>query len=626
MLSCRTWPLLLQLLIAIGASGQSIIPAPVLQQWAEGHFIITPDTRVITGTSAEVRQVAQHLSARFERACSWPLALNEKGTGILLQLNAKPDTRLGSEGYTLRVTSTEIVLQANTAQGLFYGVQSLLQLLPKDIEHKSTAMQWRVPAVSIMDYPRFAWRGLMLDVSRHFFTIVQVKEYIDWMARYKFNRFHWHLTDDNGWRIEIKSFPKLTSVGAWRVPRTGTFNTHTPPKPGEAATYGGYYTQDDIREVVRYAKERFIDILPEVDVPGHSMAALAAYPELSVTNQVVQVNPGTAFSTWHGNGKFDMHIDNTLDPTDERTYQFLDKVFGEVAALFPFEYIHMGGDECYKGYWLRDARVQAFMKDNNLATGEALQAYFNKRVAKIIAAKKKKVMGWDEILEGGLADGAAVMSWRGTKGGVEASHLKHPVVMSPAPVFYLDMMQGDAAVEARVYNTSRLKDVYAFDIVTPQMDSAWILGGQGNLWTEQIPTMAQADYMTYPRAWAISEGLWTTKTRKDWPDFVARTEQHFLRLEVAGKNFATALYDPIITATTNTDGLLVVQMETELAGIDIYYTLDNAIPNHLHPRYTGAFTLPEDADFFRCVTYRDGKPLGRQIKIAVPDLQKRVRN
>jgi hexosaminidase len=444
------------------------------------------------------------------------------------------------------------------------------------------------------------------------------------MATYKFNRFHWHLTDDQGWRVEIKSLSKLTEVGAWRVPRTGTFGENAPPKPGEAATDGGFYTQEDIKEIVAYARRRYVEILPEIDVPGHSMAAIAAYPELCVTNDTsIRVNPGSDFSKWFGNGKFEMYVDNTLDPTDEKVYQFLDKVFGEIATLFPFDYVHMGGDECYKGYWERDTRVQAFMKKNNIKNSDELQSYLTKRVSKILAAKKKKMIGWDEILEGGLAPGAAVMSWRGTKGGIEAAHLKHPVVMSPSPFYYLDMMQGDAAVEAPVYNSARLKDVYTFDILPKEIDSAYVLGGQGNLWTEQVPTAAQAEYMTYPRAFAIAESVWSQNSRKNWGDFVIRTEQHFQRFDEAKINYATSLYDPIIKVTKDNEGM-TVSLATEVTGLDLYFTLDNSIPNHYHAKYESPILLPPDVDAFRVISYRNGKPVGHLITVKKEDLVKRI--
>lgn len=368
-----------------------------------------------------------------------------------------------------------------------------------------------------------------------------------------------------------------------------------------------------------------MEILPEIDVPGHSMAAVAAYPELSVSKDTsVRVNPGSPFSTWFGDGKFEMHIDNTLNPTDEKVYQFLDKVFGEMATLFPYEYIHVGGDECYKGFWERDAGVQAFMKKNNIKDGAELQAYFLKRLAKIVQSKKKKVIGWDEILEGGIAPGAAVMSWRGTKGGIEASHLKRTVVMSPAPVYYLDMYQGDASIEPPVYSSSRLREVYTFNLLPPGIDSTYVLGGQGNLWTEQIPSTSHVEYMTYPRAFAMAESLWSPSYKKNWNNFVGRVEDHFKRFDQAEVNYARSLYDPIITVKKKDSGTLVITLDTEVKGLDVLYTVDNSIPNPYYLRYTGPIELPAGADMFRVITYRNGKPLGHLISLKTEDLKKRA--
>ena len=312
--------------------------------------------------------------------------------------------------------------------------------------------------LKITDYPRFGWRGLTLDVSRHFFTVEEVKSYIDQMSKYKFNVFHWHLTDDEGWRVEIKAFPRLTEVGAWRVERHGRFGSQRPyPKKNEKATYGGFYTQEEIKEVIAYASERNVTIIPEIDVPGHSMALLAAYPELSTKKELKFVNPGSKFANWFGDGTFEMTIENTLDPSNPGVYAFLDMVFGEIAGLFPSDYIHMGGDECYHGFWDRDPKVQSFMKENNIANSHELQSYFVKRVEKIISSKGKKMIGWDEILEGGLADGAAVMSWRGMQGGIEAARSQHEVVMTPKEFVYLDYTQGDYSDRTRFTMTCHLK-------------------------------------------------------------------------------------------------------------------------------------------------------------------------
>jgi hexosaminidase len=628
----RRFPILLALWISFFTAisqNISLIPAPVQLTKGQGSFTLNSATLVVVpAKEAEIRKLADYLLSKIKPATGYDLKITESGeNGIVFQLNQKPEPSLGKEGYTLDATNSRLTIKANTPAGLFYGIQSLLQLLPKEIENQKavTGINWQIPAVNIVDYPRFAWRGIMLDVSRHFFDKEFVKEYIDQLARYKFNRFHWHLTDDNGWRLEIKSYPKLTQEGAWRVPRTGTFGTNTAPKPGEKPTYGGFYTQEDVREIVQYAKERYVEILPEIDVPGHSMAAIAAYPELCVTkDSTIQVNPGSNFSKWFGHGKFEMYIDNALNPTDENVYKFLDKVFGEVATLFPFEYIHMGGDECFKGYWERDPGVQAFMKKNNIKNGEELQSYFSKRVTKIITDKKKKVIGWDEILEGGLAPGAAVMSWRGVKGGIEAAHLKHPVVMSPSPHYYLDMMQGDPSIEAPVYSSARLKDTYMFDPTPPEIDSAYVLGAQGNLWTEQVPTTWQAEYMTYPRAFALSETLWSPKTQKKWSDFVGRVENHFQRFDAAQINYSPSIYDPIITVKRDGDKI-VIELATEAEDLKIHYSLDNSVPNHHFPIYKDRIVLPEDADMLKLITYRDSEPKGRLISIKTEDLVKRIK-
>ncbi len=608
----------------------SLIPEPVSVRPGQGTFVLTAATPlVVPSGSAEAGKIAAYLIEKIRPATGYALkTVNSGEKGIALALNATPEARLGAEGYQLDATPEKVTIRANSAAGLFYGVQTLLQLLPAPIESKAAVkdVKWEIPAVAVTDYPRFAWRGIMLDVSRHFFPKEYVKAYIDQIARYKYNRFHWHLTDDQGWRIQIKSMPRLTEVGAWRVPRVGTFGSNEPPKPGEKPTYGGFYTQDDIREIVQYAKERYIEVLPEIDVPGHSMAALAAYPELSCTKDPdTKVNPGSKFSTWHGNGTFTMHIDNTLNPSDEKVYEFLDKVFTEVAALFPFEYIHMGGDECYKGFWAKDPGCQALMKRENLKNTDQLQAYFNKRVAVILKEKGKKVIGWDEILEGGLAPGTAVMSWRGMKGGIEAAHQKAPVVMAPSPHCYIDLMQGEPSVEPFVYSTVRLKNSYNWDPVPKGVDSTYILGGQGNLWTEKIPTPPQVEYMTYPRAFALSEVYWSPKAKKDWNTFVRKVEDHFARFDLAQVNYARSMYDPVISVKKTPEGLLVVDLATEVPGLDVHYTVDNTIPSPYYAKYTGPVVMPEGADTFRVITYRAGKPVGRLISIKTPDLEKRVK-
>lgn len=609
----------------------AIIPAPVSLTAGEGQFELTEAVVIkVPAGQPKVNDIANYLVNKLHPATGFKLKYSESAgdPNIEMILNEKRDAVIGKEGYELKTTADKVVIKANEAAGLFYGVQTLLQLLPAEIESDTLeiGVDWLIPAVEITDYPRFGWRGTMLDVSRHFFSKEYVKEFIDQIARYKYNRFHWHLTDDNGWRIEIKSLPKLTEVGAYRVPRFGTWNTHEPPKPGEPATDNGFYTQEDIKEIVQYAKERFIEILPEIDVPGHSMAAVAAYPELSCTQDTsIRVNPGSKFVTWHGNGEFTMHEDNTLNPSSEKVYEFLDKVFTEVAALFPYDYIHMGGDECYKGYWKEDAGCQALMEKMNMQHIDELQGYFNKRVNEIINSKGKKMIGWDEILEGGLAPGATVMSWRGMKGGIEAAHQKAQVIMTPSPMCYLDLYQGDPAIEPPTYSMARLQDSYGWDPIPKGVDPSYILGGQGNLWTEQIATPPQAEYMAYPRVFALSEVYWSPKEKKNWPHFVKRVEAHFVRFDEARKNYSRSMYDPIIKVKKDDkSGQMVLELTTEVDGLDIYYTLDSAIPNQYYPQYKEPVLVPEGTDMFRVITYRDGKPLGKMISIPIEDLIKRM--
>ncbi len=605
----------------------NVIPQPVSIRVESGSFVLTPLT-VISYDKPEGQAVAMMLVQKLSVPTGNKLKAEQgKNGGIQFNLNSTPDQKLGEEGYTLVSTSKGVVISANKPAGLFYGLQTLYQLLPKEIEGKAvTQVKLEVPAVSITDYPRFGWRGLMLDVSRNFFTKEEVKQYIDQMVRFKFNTFHWHLTDDQGWRVEIKSLPKLTEVGAWRVERHGHFGDRIPPKAGEEATVGGFYTQDDIREVISYAQERFVSIVPEIDVPGHSMAAIAAYPELSCTKDTsIQVNPGSNFAIWPGDGTFKMLIDNSLNPSDENVYAFLDKVFTELAGLFPNPYIHVGGDECYKGYWEKDPGCQLLMEKLNITEVEKLQGYFMNRLEVILKAKGKKLLGWDEILEGGISPEATVMSWRGVKGGIEAAHLGHNVVMTPTTFAYIDYTQGDPAVDPPIYANLRMKKCYSFNPVPEGVDAKYILGGQGNLWTEQLPTLRSAFYMTYPRAWALSEVFWTPNETKNWDNFIQRTEYQFLRYDVAELNYSKAIYDAIVKVNMK-DGKMWVEMEPEIAGLDIYYTIDGTMPDNYSPKYTRPVLIPEGPVWLRVVSYRNGSPIGHMIILTPEQLKRRAGN
>ena len=607
----------------------SLIPQPVSLVQGGGTLKLPFSLTIIADKNEEVKRIATDLSRRLKTAAN-KVTVREGKTllpkSILLSLTN--ETGMPKEGYRLKVTATGISLTASEPVGIFYGVQTLLQLFPKQIESpeiQKPVNEWALPIVTIEDHPRFGWRGLMLDVSRHFFTVAQVKDYIDQMVKYKFNLLHLHLTDDQGWRIEIKSLPKLTEVGAWRVERTGTFGTFPKPQPGEKATYGGFYTHEDIKELVKYAAERYVNILPEIDVPGHSLAALASYPELSCTPGEYYVSPGDRFMMWPGGGQhFYGLLDNTICPANEKAYKFLDKVFTEVAQLFPFPYIHMGGDETARNFWEKSEQIKALMQKENLKDLDEVQSYFVKRVEKIINSKGKKMIGWDEILQGGLAPNAAVMSWRGMKGGIEAAKMGHEVVMSPTDFAYIDYMQGDASIEPPVYATLRLKKAYQFEPLPEGVDAKLIKGGQANLWSEQVYNMRHAQYMTWPRAFAIAEALWSPKEKRNWNDFVPRVERHFERFDQAQVKYAPSIYDPIVTISKKDTATIVVKLETEIEGLSIHYSFDNSFPDNFYPAYKEPLMAPKEAAAIKMITYRNNKPIGRILVIPMADLKRRA--
>lgn len=602
-----------------------LMPLPFEIEYLNGSYTISKST-TISVTDIKSRKIGEMLISKIAASTGYHLSIEDGMEGdIRLIINKVADETLGSEGYMLQSNSRGVELSANQPAGLFYGLQTLLQLLPDAIESNQVAKaSWKLPSVKIIDYPRFGWRGLMLDVSRHFFTKEEVEDYIDLLSQYKFNTFHWHLTDDNGWRIEIKSLPKLTGTGAWRVARYGQFGEFSLTAPGEPATYGGFYTQQEIKEIIQFANERYVTIIPEIDVPGHCMAAIASYPYLCCTkDSSITVNPGTPFSEWYADGTFKMLIDNTLNPSDEKVYQFLDKVFTEVADLFPGQYIHVGGDECYKGYWENDPGCQDLMKKLKLSKVSDLQVYFMNRVDEILKKKGKKLLGWDD--DGELLPGATVMGWRGFKGGIDAAQKGHDVVMTPTQFCYLDYQQGESTIEPPVYASLRLKNCYSFEPVPEGVDAKYILGGQGNLWTENIPTFRHVQYMIFPRAWALSEALWSPKELRNWNDFIKRVELQFKRADIKGVNYSHAIYDPVITSRKMNDKLYVI-MESEASGVDLFYTIDGTMPDNFSPKYSGLIALPAGPITLRVMAYRDGKSVGHLITLKREELERRIIN
>ncbi len=431
--------------------------------------------------------------------------------------------------YTLNALNKNISINASTDEGIFYAVQTLLQLLPA-----KQGLPLDVSSVNITDYPRFAYRGMHLDVSRHFFDIAFVKKYIDYLAMHKLNYFHWHLTDDHGWRIEIKKHPKLTDIGAWR---NGTITGLYPGTGNDGLRYGGYYTQEEIKEVIKYAADRYINVIPEIEMPAHSMAVLAAYPEFgtepSKKYEVAQ--------TWGIFNKFN----NVLQPA-EQTFKFLEEVLTEVIELFPSQYIHIGGDEGSKIWWKQSAVSQQIMKENGLKDESALQSYFIHRIEKFVNSKDKTIIGWDEILDGGLAPNAIVMSWRGEKGGIAAAKQKHLVVMTPENTMYFNhsqFLKEDSLTAAKFLP---LSTVYGYDPVPAVLtteESKYIWGAQGNLWSEYIASPAKAEYMLFPRLDALSEVLWSQRKKKDYGDFQLRLKTQLKRYDLLKINYSKQYLD-----------------------------------------------------------------------------------
>jgi hexosaminidase len=609
-----------------------LVPQPVSVTSGTGYFLINNKTniQIVTADTAAV-WVANFLSGKLSLVTTYPLQVinhSKKQNNNTISLILKDDASLGNEGYKLSVNTKGVSLSANKPAGLFYAVQTLFQLLPNQVESKQPVknVKWQVPVCSISDVPRFGWRGLMFDVSRHFFTKDEVKSFIDEMVKYKFNILHLHLTDDEGWRIEIKGLPRLTEVGAWNVKKAGgNFADFSPPLPDEPRNYGGFYTQNDIRELVQYAQERFVNILPEIDVPGHSLAAIASYPELSCTPgaETYRVGSGERILTWENNVPTAL-VDNTLCPANEKVYVFLDTIMSQIAKLFPFEYIHVGGDECARNFWKKSSAVKALMQKEGLKNMDEVQFYFEKRLEKIVLSKNRKMLAWEPGYDDAMPSGATLMRWYRLKPGMHIPVIKQPVVMCPADFTYFCFMQGDPAIEPYLYATVTLKKAYQFDPSPPEIDPKYVLGGQADLWTEQIYNMRHAEYMLWPRAMATAEAVWSPKEKRNWDDFSQRVEKQFKRFDAAQIKYAPSIYDPTFDAEKTSTGQLKIELSTEIKGLDIHYSFDNSFPDQFYPKYTTPLIAPKDAEMLRVITYRDNKPIGRMISISIEELQKRA--
>jgi hexosaminidase len=518
---CIAWSSLAQ-------NAYNIIPLPKSLKPAEGNFTIKKGISVYIN-SDEFSPSANLLALQIKNASGQTVPVKiakSASSGIVFSKN----DALGDEEYRLQVTSKKVEIQAKTGKGAFYGLQTLLQLMPAPIYgNELSTVALTVPNCLIEDAPRFSYRGLMLDVGRYFFSVDAVKRYIDLMAIYKLNTFHWHLTEDQGWRIEIKKYPLLTSISSVRKE---SMLAHYPDQKYDGKPHGGFYTQEQIKEVVAYATSKYIQVIPEIEMPGHSTAVLAAYPQFGANgDKILQVKTKWGVA------------EDVLFPREE-TFTFLEDVLTEVMALFPGQYIHIGGDECPKTQWKESRFCQDLIKKLGLKDENELQSYFIRRIDKFVTSKGKKILGWDEILEGGISPNAMVMSWRGTKGGIEAAKQNHDVVMSPNSYFYIDYYQSEAKTEPiAIGGFLPLSKCYSFEPDLPELtaeEAKHVVGIQANLWTEYISNLPYAEYMTYPRALALSEVSWSPKGSKNYEDFKKRLKGHMPSMDALKINYSKA--------------------------------------------------------------------------------------
>ncbi|MDQ6903262.1 MAG: beta-N-acetylhexosaminidase [Bacteroidota bacterium] len=528
-------------LSAISQTTLNIIPMPVELKMETGQFSFSKSTVIVAGAAEKHNAVMLNFYLKKLYGYTLPvksISANQNIKNSITLEILKPAGRKKNE-YSLSVQTNKIKIGGVSNEAVFYGIQTLLQLLPADKDSIHN-FSFQIPALEIKDYPRFGYRGMHIDVSRHFFGVDEVKKYIDYLAYHKFNTFHWHLTDDQGWRIEIKRYPLLTSVGSFR---NGTIIGHYPGTGNDSLHYGGFYTQKEVKEIVKYAQDRYITTIPEIEMPGHASAAIAAYPKLSCfPDEDTPVKPN---APWAGTQKGKQVqqtwgvFDDVFNPSDY-TFKFLENVLDEVLPLFPSKYIHIGGDECPKTNWKRSEFCQKLIKEKNLKDEHGLQSYFISRIEKYLNSKGRNIIGWDEILEGGLAPNATVMSWRGEEGGIAAAQQHHNVIMTPGKYVYFDHAQIKNEDSVTIGGYLPLDTVYNYEPIPKELDTTqakYVLGAQANLWTEYIGNNAKLEYMIFPRMTALSEVLWSPKEISNLNDFRTRLTAMTKRYELWGANY-----------------------------------------------------------------------------------------
>jgi hexosaminidase len=571
----RMFALIVALLFSsIIYSQVNIIPQPAGLKTLNGEFSLTSSSKIVY-LNKELLPSATFLQAYIAKTYKLNLKLSAgppTASSIVLSLMPGMTSTDGKplQSYSLNIKPTSFQLGGTSPEAVFNGVQTIIQLLPL----KNGAI--KIPCVEIQDEPRFAYRGLHLDVSRHFETIDFIKKYIDYIALHKMNYFHWHLTDDQGWRIEIKKYPKLISVGGWR---NGTIIGRYPGSGNDNKKHGGFYTQEQVKEIVKYAADRYITVVPEIEMPGHGSAAIAAYPSLSCFPEEPTIKYFPKNCKWGGDstGKqvqqtWGVFSDVFCAGKDE-TFKFLQDVIDEIIPLFPAKYLHVGGDECPKENWKRCPNCQKRMKDNSLKDEHELQSYFIQRMEKYINGKGKTIIGWDEILEGGLAPNAIVMSWRGEAGGIQAAKENHSVIMTPGNPVYFDHTQSENEDSVTIGGFNPIEKVYGYDPIPATLNEQqgkFILGAQANLWCEYITNPGKVEYMLFPRISALSEILWSPKEKKNWDDFQRRLQVQFKRYDLWKINYSKAYFDlkATVTPTNNFDGVLW-KLETKYPSAEI---------------------------------------------------------
>ncbi len=597
--------MILAILLLVACTGKEparevqVIPQPQHITPLEGFFTFTRDTRIWLDEPDSGRiRTAEMLNERLAAAAGMTLAVEEQmPREQAVYFMSAPG--IPAEGYHLRVEPERIVIESADGAGAFYALQTLLQMMPPEIFSPSRApgIRWSIPCTDIEDAPRFPYRGMHLDCCLHFFSVDFLKKYIDVMALHKVNRFHWHLTEDQGWRLEIKKYPLLTEKGQWRKETVvGSLASGI----YDGTPYGGYYSQEEVRELVKYAAERYVTIIPEIEMPGHALAAIACYPELSCG---LEDHYETA-TKW---GVFKQ----VYCPRDE-TFAFLEDVMDEVFELFPSELVHIGGDECPKASWKQCPHCQALIRKQGLKDEFELQSWFIRRMEKYINSKGRQIIGWDEILQGGLAPNAKVMSWLGEEGGIKAARQHHEVVMAPYPKYYLDYWQADPDSEPLAMGgPTTLRTMYEYnpvpEVLTPE-EQQYIIGVEGCVWTEYMPTPERVEYMAWPRMCAIAETGWSLAP-KDWDRFTRSLETHLGRLDRLDVGYCKAFRDPFIELHKDTEYSKVVTISVDAPGAEIHYTLDGSAPTAASPLYTGPFVINRQQTV-SAVAVRDGECIG----------------